>query len=452
MAPEASTPTAGTPTDPKGVIEALEGQLATTPRASRPYEHASIAYRLGLAHAESTAGDPADNLRKALALYEVAGDVFDPRFDPVEHGRVLNAAGAAHRALGDRRRAARLFEEASRLLEGRGRDGERAAALNNLGLVRAELGELAAAVEACDLAVELFDTSTGEGRRGRAATLHSRGQAHAAMGTEEGLEAALDDFEQARGELDPDDAPYHFGLIHHSIGVAYSSLAALRAGERERLLKEAIDAFDESLTVFTRAAFPYQHALAKHNVGLAWANLGGETNLRRALASFEDAVGMLDPRLHGDAWRQAYASLSRTEEQLEPSFPGMSRASHFAVLLASSTPEEQRRVLRERFTGVLALPDPRRRALLAELALASAQLDQERTQAVVEAELAVLMELPPGALDTALRARFDAHRQLPPEDRERADQALDAAIGAALGGPQRVYVRDFLYSIGWERP
>jgi tetratricopeptide (TPR) repeat protein len=452
MAPEASTPTARTSTDRQSVIEALEKQLAATPRAARPHEHATVAYRLGLAYAESPVGTPAENLRKALALYEVAGDVFNPRFDPVEHARVLNAAGAAHRALGDRRRAARLFEEAARLLDDRGRDDERAAALNNLGLVRTELGELALAVEACDQAVELFDTTSDGGRRGRVATLHSRGQAHAAMGTEEGLDAALADFELARGELDPDDAPYHFGLIHHSIGVAFSSLAALRPDERERLLGEAIDAFTESLTVFTRSSFPYQHALAKHNAGLAWAGLGGVSNLRRALACFEDSVGMLDLRLHGDAWRQAYASLSRVEEELEQQFPGMSRPTHFASLVAGAKPEERRTLVGERLTGLLALPEPRRRAVLTELALASAQLDPEQLQGAVEAELRVLMELPTEALDAGLRARFDAHRQLSPEAQQQADRALEAAIGAALGGPQRIAVRDFLYSLGWERP
>jgi tetratricopeptide (TPR) repeat protein len=452
MAPEASTPSAGAPSNRQGVIQSLESQLAVTPRSSRPHEHATVAYRLGLAYAESPVGTPAENLRKALALYEVAGEVFDPRFDPVEHARVLNAAGAAQRALGDRRRAARLFEEAAGLFEGRGRDDERAAALNNLGLVRTELGELGAAVEACDQALELFDARSAEGRRGRIATLHSRGQAHAAMGTEEGLDAALADFEQARSELDPDDAPYHYGLIQHSVGVAFTSLAARRADERERLLREAIDAFTESLTVFTRQAFPYQHALAKHNQGLAWAGLGGEGNLRRALACFEDAVSMLDPRLHGEGWQQAYASLSRVEEQLERSKPGMSRAAHLVALVASVKPDEQRSLLRERLTGVLAVPDPRRRSALTELALASAQLEPEQIQAFIEAELGVLMELPPEGLDAALRARLDAHRRLGPEGQEKADRALDAAIGAALGGPQRVHVRDFLYSVGWERP
>jgi hypothetical protein len=38
--------------DHKAVIEDLERQLGKTPRASRPHEHAVLAYRLGLGNAE----------------------------------------------------------------------------------------------------------------------------------------------------------------------------------------------------------------------------------------------------------------------------------------------------------------------------------------------------------------------------------------------------------------
>ncbi len=262
-------------TDRRKALEALEAQLASTPRASRPYEHAAIAYRLGLAYAESPVGNASDSLRKALACYDVAAAIFDPRSDPVEHARVINAAGAAQRALGDPRRAGGLFAKAAELLDGRERDSERAAALNNLGLARTEVGELGAAVEAFDAAVDLFDTSTAEGRRGRVATLHNRGQAHAAGPGEEGLEAALVDFEEARADLDPDEAPYHHGLVSHSIGVACSTLAAVRPSDRDALLEEAVKAFSESLTVFTRSSFPFQYALAKHNLGLAHAASAG---------------------------------------------------------------------------------------------------------------------------------------------------------------------------------
>ncbi len=440
--------------DRRQAVKALEDQLARTSRALRPHEHAALAYRLGLAYAESPVGDTTENLRKALASYEVASSIFDPRHDPVEHARVLNAAGAAHRALGARRRAAGLFGEAARLLEGRGRDQERAAILNNLGLARVELGELDRAVAACDEAVALFDTDTEEGRRSWAATLHTRGMAHAAMGTEEGLEAALADYEEALADLDRDQAPYHHGLMHHSVGVTCTSLARLRPTERERLLREAIRAFEESLTVFTRTELPFQHALAKHNLGLAHSALGGAPEQRRALACFEDAVALLDTRLHAEAWRQAYNSLSRVEEELNAGAPEPTRADHFVAMVVDADPGERVPLVKERLARLVELPDPRRRAALAELALASARLvEYERARTYMEAELSVLIELPTESLEVGLRSRLEGHRRVEPGSRrEQADLALDQAIGDALQGPQRISVRDYLYSLGYERP
>ena len=462
MTSEAVTP--GQRNDPRTAIEALEAQLKATPRSLRPYEHAAVAYRLGMAYAESPAGSRVELLRKALACFDVAAGVFDPRFDPVEHARVLNAAGACHRALGDRRKAAELFRKAADFFEGRERDDERAAALNNLGLARSELGEVEEALGAFDAAAELFDTSTADGRRGRVATFHNRGLAHAAMGTEEGLEAALADYDEAQTDLDADEAPYHHGLVHHSIGSTLSALAARRPQERRRLLDEAVRAFTESLSVFTRTAFPYQHALAKHNLGLAQASLadvaaqevggGGKArlqNLRRALANFEDATAMLDTRLHSDAWKQAYASLSLVEETLAAEEAGKTRADHFATLLALTTEEERDVLLRERMNRLLALHDPGRKRALAELAVASAKVGRN-AGLIMESELRLIMELPHEHQEPTLSARYRAHRSLPQEEQEEADRALDAAIGAALGAPQRIFVRDFLYSLGWERP
>jgi tetratricopeptide (TPR) repeat protein len=440
--------------DRRRAIADLEAQLARTPRAQRPHEHAALAYRLGLAHAEAPVGNPEDGLRKALSFFDTASAIFDPRQDPVEHARVLNGSGAARRALGDRTRAAGLFERAADLLEGRDRDDERAGVLNNLGLVRSELGRLDEAIEACEAAVDLFDISSPEGRRGRVAALHSRGSAQAGKGTDESLEAALADFRLAARGLDAEEAPYHHGLVHHSIGVTYTALAARKPQERTRFLTEAIGAFRESLTVFMRTAFPFQHALVKHNLGLAWANRGGLTNLRRALAAFEDAVGLFDSRVHADAWRQSYAALERTEKELDAFAPGLGRADHFVGLLAVVDVEERRQLIQERLNGLLAISvENRRRSALTELALASARLPYDEARAVMEAELSVLIELPTEYLEPGLRARFDANRRLESEEaRETADRALDQAVGDALQGPQRILVRDFLYSLGWERP
>ena len=437
--------------DGRRAIEAFEAELARTPKSQRPYEHATMAYRLGLAYAESLAGRPVDNLRRALACYDTAAKIFDPRFDPVEHARVLNAAGAAQRALGDPRRAAASFSEAARLLAGRDRDVERAAALNNLGLALSDVGEAAPAVAAFDEALPLFDTSP-EGRRGRAATLVNRGLAYAATGDAAGLSAAVEDYRRALDEIDAAEAPYHWALAHHSLGVALLGLTELDAGAAGELLPQARRALAESLSVFRRTAFPFQYALAKHNLGRAYEADGDVTSLRRALAGYEDALGALDHKEQEAAWRQIFAGLQRVEQALKGSFPGLSRPAHFAALLAESGPAEREALQRERILLLLALPEHRRHAGLVEAAKAMAELEREQLRVLIEAELVLLTELPNEYLEVALQARMEAHRRLSGDVREEADRALDQAVSDALGGPQRVFVRDYLYSLGFERP
>jgi tetratricopeptide (TPR) repeat protein len=438
--------------DRQGVIDALTKQLAATPKVSRPYEHATLAYRLGLAHAETAGANPTEGLRRALAFYDVAAGIFDPRFDPVHHARVLNAAGAAHRSLGNRQKAAELWEKAVGLLEAEGTDNERAAVYNNLGLARTEMADPSGAVEAFDKAVELFDTTEAEGRRGQVAALHNRSQAHASMGTDEGLELALADLEEARAAIDVEEAPLHHAMVEHSVGVTCSALASRRPEERRSFYTEAVRAFDESLRVFTRTDFPFQHALAKHNLGLAYAGLEGTANLRRALASFEDSLGVLDPRLQADAWRQVYASLERVEKSLADVAPGASRTDHFAALVAVVSDEEREALMKERLLRYFVLPEKQLMTALAELAMAVAKLGHERAYPVLETELLVVMEQPKEFHAVTLQAIHEAHRRIDDEEqRTQADQALDQAIGG-LGGVQRIHVRDYLYSIGWERP
>jgi tetratricopeptide (TPR) repeat protein len=437
--------------DRRQVIADLEKQLAGTSRVSRPHEHAVLAYRLGLAHAESAAG--ADALRQALAYYDVAAAIFDPRFEPVQHARVLNAAGAAHRALGDRAKAAQLFQKASELFEGQAGDHERAAALNNLGLTRTELGQAAAAVEAFDQAVGLWDSYAPEGKRGLISTLLNRGQAHSGLGTEEGLEAALADFEEARSVMDPEENPLHHGMVEHSVGVTCTELARLKPDDRAAFLKEAVRAFGDSLAVFTRTDFPFYHALAKHNLGLAREQLGGSANLRRALTCFEDTVAVLDPRLHADAWRQGYASLERVEKALAEVAPGFTRSQHFAALMAVADAEERSVLARERIYRLIAQPQARALGALAEVASAVASLGFDDARRVYETVLKVIVEMPRDDQVLGMQAVFEAHRRIADDEaREEADRALDQAISDALGGPQRVLVRDFLEGLGWERP
>lgn len=441
----------------RAAIARLEAALAQTPSWSRPHEHATLAYRLGLAYAETAPGDPTPALRRALACFEIAADLFDPRFDPVEHARTLNLAGAMHRSLGDPARAADLFDRAVKLLEGRDRDDERGAVLNNLGLARTETGDQLGAVAAFDAAIDLFEPTSAEGHRARLACLHNRGQAHAARDDEAGLRAALADYRLAAGEADRRETPYHAGLIHHSAGVAWSRRADLAELAHEpdatvsAWLEEATVEFRSALLVFTRDVFPFQHALAKYNLGNALLRLGGVNDLRRALACFEDAVALLDPRLHSDQWRRAFAGLQQAEQALEVLAPATGRGAHFVALASELAPSERSELLRERLLRYLDLPAPQRRAAMTELALASAQLVPDRLTLIIESELEILMTLPPTALEAGLLARLDAHGRLG-DGQEEANRRLDRAIGAVLGAPQRIFVRDFLSSLGWERP
>ena len=439
--------------DHKAAIEDLQRQLASTSRATRPHEHAVLAYRLGLAHAESPLGNPAEQLRKALAFYDVAAAIFDPGFEPVQHARVLNAAGAAHRGLGDRRKAAELFEKAAVLFAEGGTENERAAAYNNLGLCRTEMGQAEAGVQAFDSAIELFDSYTDEGKRGIMSTLHNRGQAHTALNTEAGLEAALADFEEARGMIDPEENPLHYGMVEHSVGLTCSALADRKEERRGPFLQEAVRAFGNSLNVFTRTAFPYYYALAKYNLGQAFISLGGIANTRRALASFEDALAVFDTRLHADAWKQTYASLEWVEKQLAATEPGMSRTGHFAALLAVASVEERTMLVRERMFRLLAQPEKVAMGSVADLVQAVGRLGFDDARKIDETLLKLIIELPQDEQRLSLRAIIAAHRGIEDEDqRLDADRAIDQAIGDALGGPQRVAVRDFMAGEGWERP
>jgi len=432
-------------------IRSMEAQLAATSKATHPQQHATIAYRLGLAYAEHPTGPLEDSLRRALACYDVAAGLFDPRFDPVEHARVVNAAGAAHRSLGNIAQAAELFERATQLLERHGGDDERAAALNNLGLARAAQGAIPEAIEHFTAAVELFDKDTPEGLRGWGAALLNRGQARASVNDGPGLRAALADYHLALSEVESSEASYHYGLLYHSVGVASMALAALDPEAATPLLEEAADSFAESLTVFSRTGFPFQHALAKYNMGYAVERLDGVAHLRLALACYEDSLAALDPHLHVPQRDLAFASLVRVENRLAEWAPAPGRAHHFVSMVAAAAPEDQVPLMRDRLLRYLALPGPTRHKALVELALAEYWLGPERARVLIEAELGVLVDLPNEFLQVSLEARVEALQQLG-EAAEGAGRALDDAVGAQLGLPQRLFVRDFLYARGWERP
>lgn len=428
-----------TTTEPEQVIKDLRARLERTPRTARPLEHAALRYQLGLAYAELPTGERELNLSRAVASYERAAELFSPEHHPAEHARVQSARGAALREIGSAQDAVNACETAVRLLTDAGAPGELGAALNNLGLSRSDLGLHDEAVAALEAAIEAFDEA-GEDHQ-RAMARHNLGHAQAAAGAHE---AATASYEQGLDELDVEEAPYQWGLLQHALGVSLSA-----AGQPER----AAEAFAASLRSFTRNRYPFQFALAKNNYGLAWAQVGGTIPLRRAVASYEDALRIFDVRVHRTQWEQVYRNLEMAESALADLGAEGSRAEHFAALLGTLEDETERtRVLRERLEVYFELPDKQRDDALGELSMAALSLDPEVLARFTAAWLNVLMELPNDNLVQGLQARLTAQAAADAETAQKANEVLDQTIQTQLLSPQRMRVRDTLEMMGWERP
>lgn len=425
--------------EPEQIVKDLRTRLERTPRAARPLEHAALRYQLGLAYAELPTGDRELNLSRAVASYERAAELFSPEEHPVEHARVQTARGAALRELGSAQDAVNACTTAVELLTDAEVPGELGAALNNLGLSHSDVGHHDEAITALEQAIAAFDEANEDHQRAMAR--HNLGQAQAAAGAHE--EAAAT-YEQALAELDVEDAPYQWGLLQHALGVALSA-----ANQPER----AAEAFAASLRSFTRQRYPFQFALAKNNYGLAWAQMGGIVPLRRAVASYEDALRVFDVRVHRTQWEQVYRNLEMAESALADLGAEASRAGHFAALLGALEDEEERtRVLRERLEVYFDLPDKQRDDALGELSMAALGLDEEALARFTAAWLNVLMELPNDNLVQGLRARLTAQAAADTETARTANEVLDQTIQHQLLSPQRMRVRDTLEMLGWERP
>jgi len=437
---------------PEESVAALEQRIAAIIRGHDPLQWAVAAYRLGLAKAEQPTGSPQENLGAALGLYGQAAEILTEERAPVEHARILNAAGSAHRMLGDEGQALDLFRRSAELLAGRGVEAERASVLSNLGVALTEAGRLDEAVDAFGVAVEILPCDTEEHIRTRLATEHNLAQAHAAKGTSEGFADAARILEQAVEGAETVDAPMHLAMVWHTLGVTYKGWAGLESGDRDRRVDRAVEAFERSLTIFTSVGFPFQHAIAKHNLGHALASRSDLTSLQRALTCYEDAQNIFDPRLHRAHWQEAYANADRLDRRLEQLAPGATRADHTAAYAGSLNETDRMAFLRQRFVQLERLPPQPRRQRLTEFSYAVVTQPAQSFVATLRTMISVLMELPEEMLQAALESQLAAHAMLEAGDRRACDFILDEAINLLLFGPQRIRVRDMLTEIGWERP
>lgn len=428
------------PRTPEEVVAQLEEQVRRTP-TTRVLQRAMLRYNLGLAYIDLPSGSRDLNLTRAVSSLQEATKLFSRATRPAEHARTQNALGIALRELRRYEEAAQAFHTASQLIPPQANPGEYGAAINNLGLVLADLGRLEEAVEPFTKALEAF-RGPGFVQQRILALLHL-GQVLTNARDPGRLEEGLARFEEALELADPQEYPYQWALIQHSTGVAYTSI--------DRPV-EAAEAFGQALRVYTRTRWPFQYSLAKNNLGLAYAQLGGVTNLRRAVVAYEGALRMLDLRVHREQWEQVYRNLGLAEEALAGLGVGGTRPQHFARLAGEMEGDELRAFMRERLSEYTTYPDPRRVEALAELDEATLELPDDEARKVTAAWLHVLMELPHEQFLAGLQARMSVHNALDAGARTRASELLERSISEELLAPQRVRVRDTLYEMGYERP
>jgi len=442
-------PTALSATDS---VAAMKVRFESVDRTSDSLKWATTAYRLGMATAEQPTAHPEENLREALGYYQQAAEVLTVPRAPVEHARILNAAGSAHRMLGDPSTAGRLFREALGLMTGKGVDIEEASVLNNLGLVLTEGGRLDDAVEAFTMSLDMIPGEDDEQVRTMLATKHNLGQVHLARGGVEGCEASIAVLTDAARIARGTEASMHTAMIDHTLGIAWKAKAGVDPAGSDHHLGEAITAFERCLTVFTSVGFPMQHAIAKHNLGHALAGRDDVASLQRALAYYEDSLNIFDPRLHQQLWQEAYVNAEAVETRLEVAVPGATRADHIATLAGSMEDNERLMFIRQRLVQMERLPKTNQLERLTALSYAIITQPGESFVASIRTIIKVLMELPETLLESALESQLAAHAMLDNHDQRAADFILDEAIDALLFGPQRIRVRDMLEDIGWERP
>lgn len=437
---------------PAQSVAALTERFEALDRVGEADAWATAAYRLGMATAEQPTAHPEAALRSALELYRQAGEVFTANRAPVEHARVLNAAGSAHRMLGDIRTAARLFREALSLMADRGVESEEASVWNNLGLVLSEGGRFDDSVAAFSRSLGLVHGGTDEAVRTQLATQHNLGQAHMARGGLDGSTAAVEVLRDASATARNTASSMHTGLIDHSLGVALKALATLDQAAADAHIDGAVEAFQRCLTIFTSVGFPMHHAIAKHNLGHALAERSDIESKQQALAYYEDALNLFDPRIHQAHWSEAFQNADKVEAQLSELVPGSTRADHIASLAGGMGDDERLMFLRQRLIQLERVPEEHRQDRMT--AFAYAVINQPATSfvATLQTMITVLMELPESLLESALRSQLRAHGMLDPHDQRAADFVLDEAINARLFGPQRIRVRDILEDIGWDRP
>lgn len=382
-------------------VAALRERLARQPADRYPVQHATGQFHLGAALLRSgEAQESAAALRRAAELFGGAG--LD-----LERAKARNLLGVALRERGDPRAAAHEFAAAAEEFAALDAAGEQGAARYNLGLARAQLGDRDAAKDAFAGARQLLEDARAVGQASAAAR-----ELGALQFSDGDLEAATATLEDAVALADRAADLPALGAAANVLGLVH--LTGGRIGA-------ALAAFDVALGGYPRTVRPEGHAMVKANLALAWEQAGDHARARLAA---RQALGL---RAAPAPVRAQAAALLERLGRGDGDLP---------AVLEDEPAERWQAVLGDEVARWLALPAPARRAELAGWVEASAG-EVERAFAW----LAVLLELPPGELDTMVRSCLEALGERRAEDAQAFRGAVSRAM-VRFHGPQWMRIKD----------
>ena len=485
----AKSEAAGRPEDLAQALGLLDKAARILSADRAPVEHGRIITAAANCHRASGRAD------RALELFLQAAELLAPRVAPVEHAAALINVGLARCEAGQPEQAIEALDKAVNLMtdghqagrengtvdrgpdHGMGResqevdsgpnddagppsdeddrqpdeDASRTSGADDRGPI-GDTHRLNGEIdhrpdnEAGQPSDKIDHTPHDEVGRLLGAALINRAQARQALGRDEDLEAALDDYRGAVAALPA--SSLQAGMAAHGLGAAVLELC--RRGVPGWAADDAVAAFEQSLGVLGHASFPFHHAVARHSLALAFETRGGPGDLARALNSAHASLSVFDPRLHAAHWRTAHATLARLEAALAAEDPSASRLDYVAALLASTTEAEREALLRDRLLRAASLPPTGMRGELEALIGSVAALSLDSYREVLRTMIGVLMELPDQLLEAACDVLCRIHRAY--DSTEALDGTLDAVINDRLFGPQRIRMRDLLEANGWVRP
>lgn len=358
----------------------LTARLARYPADRYPVQHATTSFHLG------TALTGAGRHEEAVRALTTAVALFDPDRMPAEHAKALNARGAALRGAGRPADAVACFQEAAAGFEKLGMDLEQGAALFNLGLARRETGA----------------DPTAEFRQARALLDADRVPAHAAAAARElgaelltagAAEEAVGVLAEAAALADRARDTVGLGAAANTLGLAHLARAETGA---------AIDAFTTTVGAHPRNLRPDQYAMAKANLALAYQRAD---DVGRARLAAHQALGV--PNVPEAVRRTAADVLARVGGDtgglldvldLEPDSRWPALVHEELVRWADAWPEDRALEADALVRGVLARP------VAPEL---------------VAVWLGGLLEMPPAAAESLVRAVVQALPGLGAEERRR---------------------------------